>query len=123
VWGTDESPFVSTVLFSESAPPVPCPPHNELNNQVALAMISSHLHLFCITTPINIERFHSLLASHPNQALVESVCRGLEEGFWPWAVTFHLAAPSIVDNATLQKIRNLEHLKFVREQRDEEMVL
>lgn len=64
-----------------------------------------------------------MLLSHPNQALVESVCRGLEGGFWPWANTANSIAPSIVNNAALQKIRNPEHLKFIREQRDEEIAL
>jgi hypothetical protein len=94
-----------------------------LNNQVALATLHSHPHLFHITTPINIEHFHTLLVSHPNQALVKSACHGLKEGFWPWAVTVNSAAPVIVDNAASQKIKNSQHLKFFQEQQDEEMVL
>lgn len=123
VWGEDELSYISTVLSSETAPPVPSPPPNELNNQVALTTINTHPHLFRITTPINVERFYSLLATHPNRALVESVYRGLKEGFWPWAVTAHSAAPLIVDNANSQVIRDPKHLEFMRSQRDEEMAL
>lgn len=79
----------------------------------ALATLNSCLHLFCITTPINIEHFHILLMSHPNQALVESACQGLREGFWPWATTVISAAPVIIDNASLQRITNSHHIKFV----------
>ncbi|KAF8228387.1 hypothetical protein L208DRAFT_1207617, partial [Tricholoma matsutake] len=50
------------------APPVPCPPCNKLVNEVALATISSHPHLFHITMPIKIEHFRSLLVLHPNQS-------------------------------------------------------
>lgn len=81
VWGADEHSYIWTALFSELAHPVPHPPPNELVNQVALATINSHPHLFHITTPTDVERLHTLLMSHPNCALVESVCRGLREGF------------------------------------------
>ncbi|KAF8223453.1 hypothetical protein L208DRAFT_1062999, partial [Tricholoma matsutake] len=123
VWRSDESTYVSTALSSEFAPPFPHPPHNELNNQVALSTLHSHPHLFHITIPINIEHFGTLLVSHPNRALVKSPCHGLKEGFWPWAVMVNSAAPVIINNAVSQKIKNLQHLKFVQEQRDVEMVL
>jgi hypothetical protein len=64
-----------------------------------------------------------LLSPHPNRPLVTSVCQGLQEGFWPWARTEHVHPPSIVDNASLQKIKNPEHLSFIHEQRDEEIAL
>lgn len=124
VWGADERmKYISTALFSEFAPPVPRPPPNELGNQVALATITSHPHLFHITTPINVDRFQAMLTPHPNRDLVVSVCRGLREGFWPWAIAAHSTASPIVDNAALQKIGNPEHTKFIQEQRDEEVAL
>ncbi|KAF8238116.1 hypothetical protein L208DRAFT_1243471 [Tricholoma matsutake] len=123
VWNHDEFPYVSTALSSEFTPPVPYPPHNELNNQVALATINSYPHLFHITTPVKVMHFNQLLSLHPNQPLVESVCQGLVKGFWPWAVMKHSAAPDIVDNATLQKIKNLKHIQFIQDQCDEEIAL
>jgi hypothetical protein len=123
IWDSDEFSYISTALSSEFVPPVPCPPHNELDNRVTLTTINSYPHLFHVTTPVKIEHFHQLLTSHPNQALVESVCQGLEDGFWPWAITKHSTAPSIVDNALLQKIKNPQHLQLIREQHNEEIAL
>lgn len=110
-------------MSSEFALPVPCPPCNELDNQVTLATINSYPHLFRITMPVKVKRFNQLLSSHPNQPLVRSVCEGLEEGFWPWAVTEHSSAPVIVDNASLQKVKDPKHLQFIQEQRNEEIAL
>jgi hypothetical protein len=118
IWGRDEPQYISTAITSETAAPVPCPPYNEICNETAWTTINSSPHLFRITTPINVNRFRTLLASHPNQVLVDSVCRGLKEGFWPWANTDGVAVPNIVDNASLQKVRNPEHLKFIRKQRE-----
>jgi hypothetical protein len=41
--------------------------------------------LFPIVTPVHGNDFCSVLSSHPNHALVKSVCDGLEKGFWPYA--------------------------------------
>ena len=43
------------------------------------------MNLFAIITPIDVERFESLLKDHPNQPFVRSVVRMLREGAWPWA--------------------------------------
>ncbi|KAF8224517.1 hypothetical protein L208DRAFT_1410096 [Tricholoma matsutake] len=55
--------------------------------------------LFKIIMPINIDRFEELLITHPNCPFVNSVCRGLHEGFWPWADTHYDTYPSMVDDA------------------------
>lgn len=114
---------VTTASITESSLPFPQPPLNELHNHIAWATIHSNWHLFCITTLINVEHFHSLLLSHPNCPLIMSVCRGLCEGFWPWAQTEGVHAPPIVDNASLQKVRDLTHLAFIYQQHDEEVAL
>jgi hypothetical protein len=49
--------------------------------------------------------------------------KGFKFGFWPWAVTHGSDAPTIVDNACLQKIKDPAHLQFITEQRDEEIEL
>ncbi|KAF8579934.1 hypothetical protein K439DRAFT_1648342 [Ramaria rubella] len=67
---------------AEPLPPVPATEHSSvLINQT----LNLQPHLFYIVTPINIDKFEALLSSHPNQPLVNSVCRGLREGFWPYA--------------------------------------
>ena len=123
VWSDDEKQNVSTALFSETAPPLPRPSDNELSNVQKWDVIRTHSHLFRITTPIHTGRLCDLLSKHPNRSLVESVDEGLKCGFWPWAITENSAAPSIVDNARLQKVRDPAHLRFMNEQRDEEVKL
>jgi hypothetical protein len=123
VWSDVESQRTTTALVTEVIPPIPGPPANELQNVNKLNVIKSQPHLFRITTPIRVDRFLDLLATHPNRPLVESVGEGLRIGFWPWAVTANSDLPSIVDNARLQQIRNPDHLRFMKEQRDEEIKL
>ena len=79
--------------------------------------INSHPDLFKIVTPINVDRFESLLATHPNRLFVESVCKGLREGFWPWADTHQGEYPSIVDEA-LDTPESGPEADFLRAQRD-----
>jgi hypothetical protein len=123
VWSDSESQGTTTALVTEVIPPVPGPPENELLDTVRLNLIKDQPHLFHITTPIQINRLRELLLTHPNRPLVESVCKGLEVGFWPWADTRNSNAPLIVDNARLQSVKNPEHLNFMQTQRDEEIRL
>jgi hypothetical protein len=123
VWSDDDSQSTTTALITETIPPVPRPPRNELLDTTKLNIINNYPHLFHVTTPIRIHRFHELLATHPNRPLVESVCEGLQTGFWPWAITAYSIVPPIVDNACIQKIRNPEHSRFMEKQRDEEIKL
>ena len=123
VWSPNEKQVMSTALFSETAPPLPQPPKNELSDIQKWNVIRAHSHLFRITTPIRAGRLCDLLSEHPNRPLVESVEEGLKHGFWPWAVTKNSTAPAIVDNARLQKIKDPAHLQFMNEQRDEEIRL
>ncbi|KIY43070.1 hypothetical protein FISHEDRAFT_78863 [Fistulina hepatica ATCC 64428] len=97
----DDSPPSKQSLAETSltARPVPAPPANELSNCVALTTISKFPHLFSIVTPVNVDRFECLLRNHPNFALVQSVCRSLRGGFWPWASTAQRAYPTTYDNS------------------------
>ena len=81
-----------TVHRTEYAEPLPSPSASEYSNLEALNTIHSHPELFQITTPINIDHFEPLLSSHSNQPFVKSVCRGLREGFWPFANTHYVLA-------------------------------
>ena len=67
--------------------PLPSIPKSELANSVVAKTINNNPHLFDIVTPIFVDCFEQLLKSHPNQPFVLLVCRGLHEGFWPWADT------------------------------------
>ena len=82
------SPNVSTLTtadWSLKASPLPSVPLSELQNSITTATISCNFSLFKIVMPINVKRFESLLATHPNQPFIKSVCDGLRVGFWPFA--------------------------------------
>ncbi|KIJ29249.1 hypothetical protein M422DRAFT_188756, partial [Sphaerobolus stellatus SS14] len=86
---------------------------------VALETINQNPHLFKIVTPINISRFETLLQSHPNRPYVESVCRGLREGFWPHA-TIPADSPDTFDYSDCPLSE--EASAFVHEQCDKEIL-
>ncbi|THH15530.1 hypothetical protein EUX98_g9452 [Antrodiella citrinella] len=85
LWHERETPVTPSASASESLRPIPGPPPSASNDSAAWNTIHSHPELFAITTPINVDRFESLLTSHPNRPLVDSVLHGLRHGFWPFA--------------------------------------
>ncbi|GBE80967.1 hypothetical protein SCP_0306900 [Sparassis crispa] len=87
--------------LSEHLRPIPGPPQNELNNPVSLRTITDNSDLFQVVTPIAVDCFEALLSSHPNRPLVDSVLRGLREGFWPFAETDHLEFPDTWDGGSI----------------------
>ena len=76
VWDEVLTHHMTLMQFTKIAPPLPSPPDNELNNQVALDTIVHNPHLFKLVTPINVDIFESYLTSHPNRPFVSSVCCG-----------------------------------------------
>ncbi|GAA5948589.1 hypothetical protein JCM21900_005183 [Sporobolomyces salmonicolor] len=74
------TPAVSSTL---SQVPLSGPPQVVLDDPVLNAVLSSRPDLFRVSTPFNIPRLATLLSSHPNRPLVESVLAGLRFGFWP----------------------------------------
>ena len=73
--------------------------------------------LFKIITPIWVDVFEGYLASHPNQEFVKSVCKGLHEGFWPWAV---IPSPSypVTNDESKPAPSDEKKVDFLRAQRD-----
>jgi hypothetical protein len=110
----------STADWSETAPPLPSIPDHELNNPIAQKTISENPHLFNVSTPINVKVFEQLLLSHPNRPLVESVCRGLRQGFWPWADT-HIGEYPDTHSEDRGPPSDPAHAAFLRTQRDTEI--
>jgi len=86
-----ESQDLTMALVTEMVPPVPEPPQNEHLDIVKWRLINSQSQLFHITTPVNVNLLHELLMTHPNWPLIDSICKGLKNGFWPWAVTHELS--------------------------------
>ncbi|KAG2049685.1 hypothetical protein BDR06DRAFT_860751, partial [Suillus hirtellus] len=79
--------------------PLPRPPALEFLNLSAMNTFTSRPDLFAICTPVNVNRFETLLtlAKHPNPVFVKSVCQGLRKGFWPWADTHYGVYPTTLD--------------------------
>ena len=122
VWDPAAAVRSRTVRWTEYAEPLTSPPASKYNNLEALNTIHFHSELFQITTPININYFQSLLSSHPNQPLVKSVCRGLQEGFWPFANTHYGEWPLTWDNS--QHIpKTAGEATFFQEQANKEIEL
>ena len=108
--------------WTELAEPLPSSPACEFDNVEAMDTIHSYPDLFAITNPINVDRFESLLSSHPNQPCEQSVCRGLCEGFWPFANTHHGEWPLTWDNS-LRTPKSPDEAIFLQEQIDKEVQL
>ena len=70
-----------------------------MDDKVLTKTLCEHSHLFKIVTPIHVDVFESYLSTHPNQAFVKSVCKGLHKGFWPWADISKPGYPDIVDES------------------------
>jgi hypothetical protein len=122
IWSPLDSFHVTSAYTTEYAEPVPTPPLSELQHPVLNRTINENPHLFIINTPIHVDRFESLLSSHPNQPFVQSVCVSMREGFWPWADARDADAPLTYDNS-LRPLKDRSHATFVRRQRDAEMSL
>ncbi|KAF8550242.1 hypothetical protein OG21DRAFT_1394621, partial [Imleria badia] len=89
-------------------------------NLEALAAIHAHPELFAVSMPINVDRFEALLASHPNQPFVQSVCCGLHKGFWPYADMHYGEWPLTWDNSQCP-IQSDEEASFLRAQVQKEV--
>ena len=122
VWDEALMHHMTLTQFTKIAPPLPSPPDNKLNNQVALDTIVCNPHLFKLVTPINIHVLKSYLASHPNHPFISSVCHGFQEGFWPYASSDQANQPTIIDNS-FHPLQDEAHLAFVRQQHNVELAL
>jgi hypothetical protein len=122
VWAENECFESLSILATFTAPPLPSPPISALSDRAVAETVRSNPDLFRIITPINVDRFYELLAGHPNRELVESVCRGFREGFWPWADTSLPGYPTTWDNSQ-RPISEPAHQQFLRNQRDTEIEL
>jgi hypothetical protein len=110
----------SAANWMEFAKALPTVPLCELQNNIASQTIIDNPTLFDIVTPINVNRFEFLLQDHPNQLLVQSVCRGLREGFWPWADTLKPGYPTTHDTSISMPEKDSD-ADFLRPQRDIEV--
>ena len=110
------SPCVRDTFFAD---PVPQPSDIEWSNVTARSTLCSRPYLFKVVTPINVDRFETLLVDHLNQAFVQSVCYALHNGFWPWAETVKDEYPTTSDHPN-RPPQSDHHLNFIAMQFREE---
>jgi hypothetical protein len=115
-----EARTCSVADWTETAKPLPPIPLCELQNDISSQTIVDNPSLFKIVTPIKVDRFEFLLRNHPNQLFVQSVCKGLREGFWPWADTLKLGYPTTHDASVPMPEKDSDS-SFLRSQRDIEV--
>jgi hypothetical protein len=122
IWAPPNSSpsFSPTAMSTLTDEPLPRPSPEEFKNSGAISTIEQNPHLFRIITPINTDRFEELLATHPNQPFVKSVCLSFREGFWPWANTQKESYPVTWDFSHRPPKTELE-ADFLRAQRDAEI--
>ena len=119
LWSLDSN-TQSTADWTEFAYPLLSIPSHELQNPIVIETITHNPSFFKIVTPIDVDRFESLLHSHPNQLFVQSVCKGLCEGFWPWADTLKPGYPTTHD-ASLPTPKEHLDATFLHSQKDIEV--
>jgi hypothetical protein len=124
IWRRFGSPKDISAYSTVTAPPLPLPPRNELQNKVARKTIAQNPDLFKIVSPIKVDAFQKYLKDHPNQRFVKSMVDALKNGFWPWADTKNPTLPTTYDGSQLHRpITNKNKANFIRQQRDEEKEL
>ena len=110
----------SCAEWTEIAKPLASVPVVEFSNTFACRTIDQHPGLFMVETPINVDEFESLLNNHPNPLFVQSVIKGLRNGFWPWADTHIGEYPDTWDES-IPDPRDQRELDFICSQRDKEI--
>jgi hypothetical protein len=118
VGDAEHDQLANTADWTATARPRPRPLPNELANITNRNTISANPHLFNVLTPINIDKFESLLKNHPT--FVRSVVAGLREGFWPCADT-NLPRYPTTHNAHITT-SNTDKAAFLATQIDEEIL-
>jgi hypothetical protein len=114
VWSPSSSAntISPAALYTETAPPLPSAPQSLLDNPELASSIKSLRDAIKVDTPFNIDKFESLLTDHPNRPFVNSVMKGLREGFWPcdeseWKVELEeISGNYDMDDADLQALQD-----------------
>lgn len=120
-WSSNKSNNTSpSASYTEFAPPLPSPPEHLVKDPLITHAIDLAGDRIRVDTPFDIDKIERQLSDHPNQPFVQSVIRGLREGFWPldegdWKPN----DPVDIENyATSEK-----DLEVIRNSRDKEVAL
>lgn len=120
VWDDIGHRLPNTADWTLTARPLPRPPEGELSNVLNATTIRNNPSLFCVSTPINVDRFEELLVSHPNRAFVDSVLVGLREGFWPCADTTKDGYP-VINDAHIETTKSPAEASFLKDHIEKEV--
>ena len=120
VYRDDELMSRSCAEWTEVARPLASVPAVEYSNTLACDTINRHPGLFTVDTPINVDEFEGLLSNHPNPLFVNSVLKGLRDGFWPWADTHLGEYPDTLDESMADP-KDERAFEFICTQRDKEI--
>ena len=120
IWDPSLDFSPSTSDWTLTAEPLEGPPQSALEDEAVTKVLNENPHLFKIVTPIRVDIFETYLSTHPNQAFVKSVCRGLREGFWPWAEVPKPGYPVTLDESKPAPV-DTKKADFLRAQRDIEL--
>ncbi|KAF8225393.1 hypothetical protein L208DRAFT_1306433, partial [Tricholoma matsutake] len=83
--------------------PLPSPPQHLLDDPAIQTSLQSLGDYIKVETPFNVDKLELLLVSHPNRPFVQSVMKGLQEGFWPfdegeWKIELEEVTPNYVSD-------------------------
>lgn len=79
----DSIPESAALESTLTTPPFRRPPLSVSQDPDSFLTITSHPHLFKVSSPLDVDEVEKFLAIHPNRPLVDSVIVGLRLGFWP----------------------------------------
>ncbi|KAJ7279668.1 hypothetical protein C8J57DRAFT_1058959, partial [Mycena rebaudengoi] len=82
--GESDNTISPSVLYTETAPPLPSPPQHLLDDPVIRAALWAYRNAIKAECPYDVDRLEAMLSDHPNPLFVQSVLKGLREGFWPF---------------------------------------
>ena len=115
IWDPTSDFSPTTSDWTLTTKPLKGPPQSTLDDETVTKTLNEHPDLFKIVTPICIDNFEAYLTTHPNRPFIESVCRGLLEGFWPCATTPIPGYPTI-NNKSKQTPKDKKKAEFLRAQ-------
>ena len=106
--------------YTKIASPIPSVPPSNYQYIAISQTIEEYPDLFKIITPIHVDHLEMKLSNHPNCALVDSICKGLCYGFWPFADTGDPACQPTGVVLHQDSALNLddESIDFLKQQRD-----